>query len=69
MQRVRRFLPTFWLLLAFILGVGSARLVSGPIVLKFFVVVPPLPEEAAGHTPTASRCFYGNWRKLDHCQT
>lgn len=65
---MRRFLPTFWLLLAFTLGCLTARMVAGPIVLKFFVIVPPLPEESVPHAPTASRCFYGNWRKLDHYQ-
>lgn len=68
MHRITRFLPALWLLLAFALGVASARIVSGPIVLKFFVIVPPLPEKSAPNAPAASRCFYGPWRKLDHCQ-
>lgn len=65
-----RWLTVTLLCVALILGYGVGRTLNAPIVIKFYAIIPeahPAPGASAGET--ATKCFYGPWRRLDHCIT
>lgn len=68
--RGSRVWPVLLLVAGLLLGALVTRLVDSPVVFRFEVVVPDLPEAVPhGSHAAASYCVYGDWRKQIYCIT